>query len=292
VTVEQVGDFLRTRRGGSGTSTAVDRPPAYQVLADDLRSQITSGQLRPGDRLPTEPELCARSGVSRSTVREALRLLASQHLIVTTRGVTGGSFVSHPSPDQLADSFSTGVRLLLPGAQVQAAELMEVREIFEVPAAELAALRRTDEDLAALNGAMFDPAADSLDAMLAAQSSFHTALAAATHNSLYELLARPLYHLSNDRELGDNGSLGFWAQVDADHREIMRRVAAGDAPGAAAAARAHLALLRQAYADIGRDAQAGGGVSGRDAQAGRGATAPVESGVGLAVSAEPGPPAG
>lgn len=248
MTVEQVADLLRTRRGGSGTSIAVDRPPAYQILADDLRAQITSGQLRPGDRLPTEPELCARSGVSRSTVREALRLLASQHLIVTTRGVTGGSFVSHPSPDQLADSFSTGVRLLLASAEVQESEVIEVREIFEVPAAELAARRRTDEDLGALDGTMFDPAADSLDAMLVAQCAFHTALAAATHNALYQLLARPLYELSNDRELAASGSPGFWAQVDADHREILRRVAAGDAPGAADAARAHLALLRQAYA--------------------------------------------
>src|SRR5205814_4948840 len=45
--------------------------PAYQVLADGLRAQITSGKLRPGDRLPTEPQLCAQSGLSRSTVREA-----------------------------------------------------------------------------------------------------------------------------------------------------------------------------------------------------------------------------
>ena len=74
------------------------RAPAYRLLADDLRAQITSGRLVPGDRLPTEPQLCQRSGVSRSTVREALRLLASQHLIVTTRGVSGGSFVAHPSP--------------------------------------------------------------------------------------------------------------------------------------------------------------------------------------------------
>jgi GntR family transcriptional regulator, transcriptional repressor for pyruvate dehydrogenase complex len=251
MSVEPVTDLLRSRRAGAGASAA-ERPPAYQTLADDLRAQITSGRLRQGDRLPTEPELCARSGVSRSTVREALRLLASQHLIITTRGVTGGSFVSHPSPDQLADTFSTGVRLLLTTDRVPAPELMEVREIFEVPGAELAALRRTDEDLAALDGTMFDPVSDSLDAMLTAQWSFHTTLAVATHNSLYELLARPLYNLSNDRELGERESPGFWAQVDADHREIVRRVAAGDAPGAAAAAKAHLALLKQAYADQGR----------------------------------------
>ncbi len=230
----------------------VDRTPAYQILADDLRVQITSGQLRPGDRLPTEPELCARSGVSRSTVREALRLLASQHLIVTTRGVTGGSFVSHPSPDQLADTFATGVKLLVTTAHMPPSELFEVRQMLEVPAVELAALRRTDEDLVALEAAMFDPATDRVETMLAAQRSFHTGIAAATHNSLFELVARPMYRLSADRGLVEDdpglGQLpGFWAQVDADHRTLLRRVAARDARGAVAAAQAHLALIRQAY---------------------------------------------
>jgi DNA-binding FadR family transcriptional regulator len=245
---EQVTEFVRPRRSGTGVSAAVDRPPAYQTLAADLRHQITSGQLHPGDRLPTEPELCVRSGVSRSTVREALRLLASEHLIVTTRGVTGGSFVSHPSPDQLADTFSTGVRLLLTTARMTFSELFEVREIMEVRAAELAALRHTGEDLAALDRAMFDPAVDGMDTMLAAQWSFHAALAAATHNSLYELIARALYDLSNDDELGESAPPGFWARMDADHREILRRMAAGDAPATGAAARAHLALLRRVQA--------------------------------------------
>jgi DNA-binding FadR family transcriptional regulator len=249
VSLEQVTGLLRPRRGEPGAGAAADRPPAYQTLADDLRRQITSGQLRPGDRLPTEPELCTRSGVSRSTVREALRLLASQHLIITTRGVTGGSFVSYPSAIQLAESFTTGVRLLLTSATAPASDLFEVREIMEPPGVELAATRRTNEDLAALGETMFDPAADSLDAMLVAQSAFHTTLAAATHNSLYEVVARPLYNLSNDHELGESGSPGFWAQVDADHREILSRVAAGDAPGAGAAARDHLALFKPAVED-------------------------------------------
>src|SRR4051794_41929928 len=78
------------------------------MLADELRADITSGRLQPGERLPPEPELCVRTGVSRSTVREALRLLASQHLIVTTRGVTGGSFVAHPDAEQLSEALSPG----------------------------------------------------------------------------------------------------------------------------------------------------------------------------------------
>jgi DNA-binding FadR family transcriptional regulator len=150
------------------------RTPAYQLLADDLRTRITSGRLRPGQRLPTEPELCAEAGVSRSTVREALRLLSSQHLIVTTRGVTGGSFV-------------------------------------------------------------------------AAHRAFHTALAVAAGNPLYELITSPLYAVANERELADVAPTGFWVAVDLEHREILRCIEARDAPGAQRAATLHLARLRTTW---------------------------------------------
>lgn len=73
-----------------GTAKSV---PAYAVLAGHLRSRILSGELQPGERLPGEAELTAEFGVGRSTIREALRSLASQNLIETTRGVTGGASV-------------------------------------------------------------------------------------------------------------------------------------------------------------------------------------------------------
>jgi GntR family transcriptional regulator, transcriptional repressor for pyruvate dehydrogenase complex len=220
------------------------RPPAYQILADDLRDQITSGALLPGQRLPTEPELCARSGVSRSTVREALRLLASQHLIVTIRGVSGGSFVAHPSAEQLGDTLRRGVSLMLASATVDAMELIEVREMLEVPAAGLAAQRRTDDDLDALRAALFDPKHDSVARMLDAHREFHTAVGAATRNPLYELLTRPLYQLANAPELAEPLPRSFWVRLDAEHRELLRCIAASDAEGAVAAAQTHVDNLR------------------------------------------------
>lgn len=224
------------------------RTPAYQVLADDIRAEITSGRLRPGDRLPTEPQLCARSGVSRSTVREALRLLASQHLIVTTRGVTGGSFIAHPSPDNLADTLATGMRLLLSTATVTAFDLLEVREMLEVPAAALAADRRTDEQLAELATCLFDPDQDNIDDMLVAHRTFHCALAATTGNPLYEVVTRPLYSVANERRLAELAPPGFWVRVDAEHREILCTLAAREAEAARTAVRNHLAHLRAVYA--------------------------------------------
>ena len=177
------------------------RPPAYQLLADELRDDITSGRLRPGERLPPEPELCVRTGVSRSTVREALRLLASQHLIVTTRGVTGGSFVSHPDAEQLADALTTGMSLLTNSPGVGLADLIELRRALEVPAAGLAAARRTDAHLTEIRSALFDPAMDEFDVMLRAHTAYHSAMAKATGNPLFELVTRPLYHIGSGEEV-------------------------------------------------------------------------------------------
>jgi DNA-binding FadR family transcriptional regulator len=209
-------------------------------LADELREEITSGRLQPGERLPPEPELCVRSGVSRSTVREALRLLASQHLIVTTRGVTGGSFVAHPDAEQLSEALSTGLTLLSNSAEVGMADLLELRLALEVPAAGLAARRRTDANLIELRGAMFDPDLDELDTMLAAHAAFHAAIASATGNPLFELVTRPLYHVTYGEEIVENLPDDYWARIDADHRELLSCVKAGDADAAMGVGRRHL----------------------------------------------------
>ena len=224
------------------------RPPAYQLLADELRAEITSGRLQPGERLPPEPELCVRSGVSRSTVREALRLLASQHLIVTTRGVTGGSFVAHPDAEQLSEALSTGLTLLSNSAEVGLADLLELRLALEVPAVGLAAQRRTDANLIEMRGAMFDPDLDELDTMLAAHAAFHAAIASATGNPLFELVTRPLYHVTYGEEIVENLPGDYWARIDVDHRELLSCVKAGNAEAAMTAGRRHLDYIAVATA--------------------------------------------
>ncbi|GGL01505.1 FadR/GntR family transcriptional regulator [Mangrovihabitans endophyticus] len=216
------------------------RPPAYQTLADELRDDITSGRLRPGERLPPEPELCVRSGVSRSTVREALRLLASQHLIVTTRGVTGGSFVAHPDAEQLSEALSTGFTLLGNSTAVGFADLLELRRALEVPAAGLAAMRCTEGNLGEIRAALFDPALDDFDVMLQAHAAFHSAVAKATGNPLFELVTRPLYRVSYGEQVVENLPDGYWERIDEDHRQLLVHLQDHDADGAVTAARQHL----------------------------------------------------
>lgn len=210
------------------------------MLADELRADICSGRLQPGERLPPEPELCVKTGVSRSTVREALRLLASQHLIVTTRGVTGGSFVVHPDAEQLADGLTTGFTLLTNSAGVGLADVLELRRALEVPAAGLAAVRRTEGHLREIRGTLFDPQVEDFDTMMVAHVAFHAAVAKATGNPLFELVVRPIYQAAYSEDLTADLPDGYWAQIDADHRLLLDCLTARDPEGATRVAAGHL----------------------------------------------------
>jgi GntR family transcriptional repressor for pyruvate dehydrogenase complex len=220
--------------------------PAYQVLAERIRDDIISGQLQPGERLPTEPQLSEQSGLSRSTVREALRLLSSQHLIVTTRGVNGGSFVAEPDPSVLGATLSDGVGLLLASGAVTGDDFLEVRRMLEVPAAGLAAARREPHHLVALEQAMFDPENDGLERCIEAHAAFHVAVAAATGNSLLGLVVRPLYCLANREAVERVSPPPFWRAVDRDHRALLAAILAQDVPRATELARQHIDTVRPA----------------------------------------------
>ncbi|MFI6322003.1 FadR/GntR family transcriptional regulator [Nonomuraea sp. NPDC050556] len=220
--------------------------PAYENLAADLRDRIVAGELRPGDRLPVEPELSTRYGVSRSTVREALRLLASQNLISTVRGVSGGSFVVAPRPEQISDYLRTGFGLLAADTQITVDQLLEIRDLLEVPATGLAAVRRSEADLDELRGTLFDVPGERYEQ----NKRFHAVLLRASGNPLLEVVARPIFQVLDERFLRERAPGTFWNDVDRDHREILALVEAGDEAGAREAAHAHLGHLRGTYLAI------------------------------------------
>jgi GntR family transcriptional regulator, transcriptional repressor for pyruvate dehydrogenase complex len=124
---------------------------AYEQVADQLRELIARGVLAPGERLPNETQLANQFGVSRATIREALRLLAAESLLRTSRGKGGGSFVNLPSIENISDFVGASISLLTDAETVSLEELLETRELLEVPAARLAAVRRTDHDLERLH---------------------------------------------------------------------------------------------------------------------------------------------
>lgn len=227
-----------------------DRGPAYRVVADDLRRQILSGALKSGDRLPTESELCELHSVSRSTVREALRALATERLLVTRRGVAGGSFVASPAPEEIAGLVQSSLSLLTDDSAVSVQSLLEVRLMLEVPAAGLAATRRGQRDLEALDSHLFDPDATDLESMFSANRDFHLDLLRGAANPVLEAVAAPIFGVVYERFVRGEAPAQFWHRVDDDHRDILDRVRAGDAAGAEEAQRAHLLQLGPTYERI------------------------------------------
>jgi DNA-binding FadR family transcriptional regulator len=123
---------------------AVVVPKASDVLAARLRELILSSGLAEGTPLPTERELVAQSGLSRTSVREALRVLETEGLVLTKAGRNGGSQVRRPGRESISRSFELFVRSH--GVRFEA--LLEGREAIEPAAARLAALHRTEADLA------------------------------------------------------------------------------------------------------------------------------------------------
>lgn len=226
---------------------------AYARLADKIREQILSGELAPGDQLPAESELSTHYRVSRNTAREALRSLASQGLLTVKRGVSGGTFVAVPSPDQVRTSLQTGLSLLAESAHISVSSLVEIREMLEVPAVEMAALRHTDTELMAIHESLFDPAAVNPAEVFTSNREFHTRVLRATHNPLLELVAEPVFRILQERVLRDRAPTRFWYDVDRDHREILSYLRARDQSGAGEATRAHLHYLRGTYQRLDRD---------------------------------------
>ncbi|HVR31959.1 MAG TPA: FadR/GntR family transcriptional regulator [Acidimicrobiia bacterium] len=228
-----------------------DRLPAYRAIADSIRADILARRLVPGDRLPVETDLAGRFGVGRSTIREALRDLASQNLVETTRGATGGTFVVVPNTETLARSLSVGIEVLAGSTDLNVAEMLEARELLEIPATRLAAVRATPEQT--------DSIADHIESRrrgeaegreLVANWNFHTLVVRAANNPLLGLMSEPIFHVLQTRFGRIRPSSGFRQRVEADHRVIAAALIGHDADRAAAAMLEHLEYLRPFYKEF------------------------------------------
>lgn len=236
---------------------AVTRNPAYEQVARQLREAILDGRLAPGDELPAERELCAQFGVSRTTVREALRALQAQGLAVAT-GPTAPLRVPRP------DALSTGplrdslVHLMKLG-RVPLGDLVELRGALEAAAVSAAATilgtaplgdpdrrraaahvqeaRRALEQMRAV-----DPA--DVAAFEEADVRFHLALVAASGNEALQLVMLAVRdsvsaHLL-DALRSDPAPIRTLARLARQHDAILAAVEAGDAHGAETLLRDHV----------------------------------------------------
>jgi GntR family transcriptional repressor for pyruvate dehydrogenase complex len=214
--------------------TELRRSPLVEQAIDRLREQITSGVWPVGTRLPSEATLAAELGVGRSTIREAIRALASTGMVESRQGA--GTFVRAAAASQV--ELETRLR------RAALLDVYEVRHALELQAGRLAATRRDAGDLARLQStldrrqAALAVARDA--AFVEADLAFHQAVVDAAHNpiltelfaSFTSALREAMFDVFADHEL----------QLDATpaHLDLATAIRAGDPEAASAATGSHL----------------------------------------------------
>src|ERR671924_1824035 len=127
---------------------------ASEQVAVQIQHHIQREELAPGDFLGREEDLAAEFGVSRPTLREALKLLASGNLIRASKGPGGGIFVAHTADQGVRRSLSDSVGMMLETGAVSLGELLDARTLLEVPLAGLAAYQPDEETVRRLREAL------------------------------------------------------------------------------------------------------------------------------------------
>jgi GntR family transcriptional repressor for pyruvate dehydrogenase complex len=218
------------------TLTRINPQSKIEQAVQLLTELITSGAVASGQLLPSEHELCARIGVSRSTLRMALRTLETRGLVVTRHGV--GAIVT----DRTRETLTASIDLMLRRRGGTRQDVFEVRLMLECQAAALAALRAEEEHIRTIQesiGAMADDSAP-ISAHVAADLSFHIAVADGSGNAV--LVA--FVHAVRQQLLETIAATfarddGVQARVH-DHTAILRAIQAHDPAAADAAMRLHL----------------------------------------------------
>lgn len=227
--------------------------PPFEQVAAELEALFVAGRLGPGDRLPAEAQLAADFGVSRNTVRQALRALSARRVIYSVRGVNGGTFVAGSDMAAVSSYLETSLSLLSTNQEMTAGELLEARDLLEVPAARLAAERRTPDQLHSLTRALeVELAVPRRQRQAGVDNAFHNLLLDAAANRMIILMTVPIFRVIETRFAAERQPERLWKLIDDDHELILDCVARQDGVAAAAAMHAHLGHLRPAYTRIDR----------------------------------------
>lgn len=217
-----------------------------------LEHQILSGQLKPGSLLPSERQLSENHSVSRSGVREALRVLAERRLVSVKHG--RGTFVADPDSGAAAAAIGNALRR----ENITARDVIVGRTVVEKEAAALAATVRTDEDLERMDRilVLLDPRSAILD-VVRADLSFHLALVRGSHNPIFEAMFRAISGFTAELMLRSLSDEGVAEIAVPQHREILRAVRDGDSTAARALVNAHMEVAVNHYgADLDRSLDA------------------------------------
>lgn len=214
----------------------------YEQIVQQIEGSILSRELSEGSQLPAERDLAKQFGVSRTAVREAIKALQEKGLVDAFPG--RGTFVTNGTPNSMRRSLDQ----IIKSAETDGgAYLAEVREILEPEIAALAAIRATEQDLAAMREAIvvMDSAGPDSDAFIEADLDFHLALAEAAANPIVLSLIDSIVGLLREQRLRIFYVGGGPQRGQCHHRNIFDAIERRDPQGARAAMQAHLSQVRE-----------------------------------------------
>jgi GntR family transcriptional repressor for pyruvate dehydrogenase complex len=229
-----------TRATADGGHTGVFQPMERsqnlsERVADAVTAAILAGEMKRGERLPSERALCEQFMVSRSVVREAVRSLVAKGLVVVQPRV--GHVVMMPGASHVTESLKLYVR----GRGVDVDKVMDVRGVIEVEIAARAAAGATDDDLRALaQAASLMNDATTAEEAAVADVEFHRAIAAASENEFFEMMLDSLRGVLLELQMPSLAEPKTREYVQGAHAAILARIESHDVEGARVAMRDHL----------------------------------------------------
>jgi GntR family transcriptional regulator, transcriptional repressor for pyruvate dehydrogenase complex len=214
----------------------------YEQIVQQIEESILKGELNEGSQLPAERDLAKQFGVSRTAVREAIKALQEKGLVDAFPG--RGTFVTNGTSNSMRRSLD---RIIKSGEPDGLAYLAEVREILEPEIAALAAVRATDQDLAAMREALdvMESARQDSDAFIEADLDFHLALAEAAANPIVLSLIDSIVGLLREQRLRIFRIPGGPECGQHHHKRILEAIQRHDPQEARVAMQAHLSQVRE-----------------------------------------------
>ncbi len=212
--------------------TPLPRRRVSEAVADNLRQGILSGKLLPGHKLPSEREMAAQYRTSRVALREALRALENEGLIIIKRGFGGGPCVADfdNALQALRDSLSTVVKL----GQAKSSHLSEVRNILEPEIAAIATIRATSSDLQAIEAIVLKQEEELKKGKLSRRydMEFHRCAVTATHNPVLSIVVNAINDSLRESIFRSKLNNAMRTRVVSNHRNIFEALRSRNAEDA------------------------------------------------------------
>ncbi|WP_431027646.1 FadR/GntR family transcriptional regulator [Lysinibacillus sp. LZ02] len=223
----------------------------YQVIFNKIKDSIMQGELLPGEKLPSERELANRYNVSRTSIREALRVLEMNGVVEIRQG--DGTFIKASNVNAVVESLSD---VIINTEDTLIYEMLETRLVLESECAYFAALRATSRDIEKIGRCIEDMRVADKDTErgVLADLQFHYSIAEAAHNSVLLGLVQTLGgHMKKTIQATRNHRFardGLYEETFNEHRDLFLAISRRDADGAKQLMIQHITKIRQEMSEV------------------------------------------